>query len=240
MIGCLVGILVTTKAQSRGGLIVLPAVLLTWLLATFYQKLKDNKLDEFRKSSVIALAGLLALMVLGLINDTIQNRILHTHYEIQTWIKDPSIYTSAGARLSMWVVSLQLINENWFGYGEINIKAILQSHPLTFGIHAHGVRDLIFAGPHSDILSKGLSLGLLGVLSYLATILIPLYICWKALNHQDKDRRDAALMGTLYIVGVFVTGLFNEMLSLKYLCSFYGLMIISILSIILGKTNEQR
>jgi O-antigen ligase len=163
--------------------------------------------------------------ILVSMNHVIHNRLLHTIYEITTWLRDPMIYTSAGSRLSMWVASVELITENWIGYGEILIKDIAANHPLSFGIHKNGVADLIQAGPHSDILSKGLSLGILGIFSYLAMIFLPFFTFFSKITASNHNIRKAAQMGCIYISGVFIAGLFNETLSLKYLCSFYGLMI---------------
>jgi O-antigen ligase len=125
----------------------------------------------------------------------------------------------------MWVASTQLITENLMGYGEISLKEIATQHPLNFGIHQYGVKDLINAGPHSDILSKGLSLGIFGIFSYLFLILLPFFTFFKKITSSSYRIRNAAQIGCIYIAGVFVAGLFNETLSLKYLCSFYGLMI---------------
>jgi hypothetical protein len=46
-------------------------------------------------------------------------------------------------------------------------------------------------------------------------------------------------MGMYYITGVFIAGLSNEQLSLKYLCTFYGLMTASLLAQVLqASINE--
>ena len=90
------------------------------------------------------------------------------------------------------------------------------------------IHDLIASGPHSDILSKTLSNGLLGLIAYASTLGLPLMIFIRHLRNCHHDAQLAAQIGVYYIVGVFVCGLTNEMLSLKYLCSFYGLMIMSL------------
>ncbi len=158
-------------------------------------------------------------------NQIVNSRITQTIYEVKTWFKDPLIYTSAGSRMSMWVASLELIAENWLGYGEISIKEIAMNHSVYPGRHQHGVKDLINAGPHSDLLSKGLSLGLPGIAAYLATVFVPFFLFFKNINSPSGKTQKAARIGLIYITGLFVTGFFNESLSLKYLCSFYGLMI---------------
>jgi hypothetical protein len=44
-------------------------------------------------------------------------------------------------------------------------------------------------------------------------------------------------MGMYYITGVFIAGLSNEQLSLKYLCTFYGLMTATLLAQVLQASS---
>ncbi len=226
LIGMLCGIYISIKAESRGGWATLPAMIACWLVI----QIKEKSAFHLHRSQLIMNLIVLCSLIIGFValialNNHIYNRISHTLYEITTWLRDPTIYTSAGSRLSMWVAATHLIIENWIGYGELVIKEIAAQHPLNFGMHQHGVKDLIHAGPHSDLLSKGLSLGILGIISYLAIILLPFFTFFSKITASNYQIRKAAQMGCIYISGVFVAGLFNETLSLKYLCSFYGLMI---------------
>jgi hypothetical protein len=70
-------------------------------------------------------------------------------------------------------------------------------------------------------------------MAYLATIFIPFMFFLKNITFLQTTDRKAVLIGLIYITGVFVSGLFNETLSLKYLCSFYGLMIACLTSQVL-------
>jgi O-antigen ligase len=92
---------------------------------------------------------------------------------------------------------------------------------------------MIAGGPHSDILSKGLSLGLMGITAYLLTTLCPAVLFLSKIKDNNPSTRDAANLGLIYITGALVVGMFNETLSLKYLCSFYGLMIACLASQVL-------
>jgi O-antigen ligase len=226
LIGIICGLYVSIQAESRGGWVTIPAMITSWLAI----QSKEKSFFDLKKIHSNLIFLILFLLIAGVVtlvstNNAIHNRILFTVYEITNWLRDPTIHTSTGSRLSMWVVSAQLISENWMGYGEIAIKEIAAQHPLNFSIHQNGMKDLINAGPHSDILSKGLSLGIFGILSYLAIIFLPLFIFFSKITDSNYRIRKAAKMGSIYITGVFISGLFNETLSLKYLCSFYGLMI---------------
>ena len=237
ILGFLAGLYISIKTESRGGWISVPVMLATW----FIIQIKQDQFfsDKKKRIEIIGLCLLLTLgfIALGLFSQTIKHRVLITIIEIQTWVRDPTVYTSAGSRLSMWVASFQLITENWLGYGEITLKEILVHHTIYAGIHHHGAKDLIYAGPHSDLLSKGLSLGMLGILSYLSSILIPALLFLRHINKGASSVRLCAQIGLMYVCAVLTVGLFNETLSLKYLCSFYGLILACLASEVLMKNS---
>lgn len=236
LVGAICGFYISIKAESRGGWMVIPVMTFSWLIIQITQPDKPNKNHSFRiVTSLLAL--IISVATIATFVDSVNARLVHTSFEISTWFKDPTIYTSAGARMSMWVVSLELISENLWGYGEITIKELLSNHPLYTGIHHHGATDMIAAGPHSDLLSKGLSLGIPGILAYSLTILAPAILFASKIKNSSIETRDAASMGLVYLTGVFVAGLFNETLSLKYLCSFYGLMIACLAAQVLYQPN---
>lgn len=233
MIGAACGFYISIKAESRGGWIAIPFMTICWFIT---QTIQANK-NELNKIISVLLILTLGITITAIYVDSVNARLAHTLFEISAWFKDPTIYTSAGSRMSMWVASLQLISENPMGYGEIAIKDLLSNHPLFTSIHAHGVKDMITAGPHSDILSKGLSLGLMGIAAYLLTIACPIALFASKIKDDNPNIRDAANLGLIYVTGVLVAGMFNEALSLKYLCSFYGLMIACLAAQVLHQPN---
>lgn len=225
ILGAICGVYISIKSESRGAWVSIPFMSICWIII----QMKQPNFWENKKQALRIIAAFL-LLIFGVITisnfiDPVRYRLLHTIYEITMWFKDPTIYTSAGARMSMWAASIQLIGENLLGYGEIGIKDILKNHPLYQSIHLHGMKDMVTAGPHSDILSKGLSLGIFGLISYALTIFVPAIIFWSKIRSQEPMVKKSAYIGLIYLSGVFTVGLFNETLSLKYLCSFYGLLI---------------
>jgi O-antigen ligase len=241
LVGSFCGLFIMIQAQSRGGWLTFMMMLITWQSLQIIYPVDRFQKKSIKKILISVIAFILIILFLIILNPSIQDRIAHTLFEITAWFNDPLIYTSAGSRMSMWIASIQLIGENWLGYGEVAIKETAINHPLYTGIHQHGVKDLINSGPHSDILSKGLSLGLPGIMAYLATIFIPFMFFLKNIASPQATNRKAVLIGLVYTTGVFVSGLFNETLSLKYLCSFYGLMIACLVSqVLFEKSNNKQ
>jgi len=66
---------------------------------------------------------------------------------------------------------------------------------------------------------------------------VPFYFFYAHRNSLLVDKKRAAHMGIYYIAGVFITGLSNEQLSLKYLCTFYGLMTATLLAQLLQASS---
>jgi len=137
--------------------------------------------------------------------------------------------------LSIWLFTFQFAAESLlFGYGEEkNMIMIIQNSPLNIAENEITINTMAMTGPHSDILSKLLSSGIIGLTAYLTLIFVPFYFFWKHCNSVLKDKKRATRIGIYYIVGIFIAGLSNEQLSLKYLCTFYGLMIATLLAQVL-------
>jgi O-antigen ligase len=240
ILGFIAGLYISIKTMSRGGWAVIPFMLVCWLFIEIFLIRKSGRKTQMYLISSIPFLLVVVAIVLFFTNEIFNSRINQTIYEVKTWLMDPLIRTSAGARMSMWVASFELITENWFGYGEIAIKEIAANHQLHSGLHQHGVIDLISAGPHSDILSKGLSLGLPGIVAYLVTIFTPFFLFFKNIDSPSSKTQNAARIGLIYITGLFIAGLFNEALSLKYLCSFYGLIIACLVAQVLRDNSSKR
>ncbi|AKD24592.1 Lipid A core - O-antigen ligase-related enzyme [Polynucleobacter duraquae] len=168
------------------------------------------------------------------------DRSIAGYHEVRNWINGVELDTSIGSRLSIWKFSLQFANESvLFGYGEEkNMLQFLQNSALNIPENKTAINILALAGPHSDILSKLLSTGIFGLVAYLGLLLLPLIIFYRHRNDIDLDKKMASRVGLYYIVGVFIAGFSNEQLSLKYLCTFYGLMIVTLMAQVLHKSSS--
>jgi O-antigen ligase len=113
----------------------------------------------------------------------------------------------------------------------------LQNSPLNIAANETAINTMALTGPHSDILSKLLSAGIIGLVAYFSLLLIPSMIFWQHRYALNADIQMASRIGLYYICGVFIAGLTNEQLSLKYLCTFYGLMVATLLAQVLYKSS---
>jgi O-antigen ligase len=245
LVGGSAGLYLSIGSQSRGAWLVTPFMFLLLLIFQFGDIAVAGK-DEKRKmllqsiGYVVAILGITAFSFY--FSDKLSTRIINGYFEVRNWFTGADLEGSAGIRLSMWKFGIQFANESLlFGYGEENnMLQSLQNSALNITENKLAIGTMAFTGPHSDILSKLLSAGLFGLGAYLSLLLVPFFIFWKYRNALDLNVKQAARIGLFYITGIFIAGLSNEQLSLKYLCTFYGLMIAVLSAQVLHKPSVER
>lgn len=238
LFACVAGLYISIRSGSRGGWLSGPFIFLLWIVLRF-DDIAGLNLDKKARRyleliAIIALIIILSITAFYLI-EPLSTRISHGYLEIKNWITGADLNGSAGIRLSMWKIALQLAGDHfWFGYGEIGMADLLRGSYLDTPENKVAVHDISVAGPHNDIFSKLLSLGFIGLLAYFTLLLVPFVIFWKNRRSMNLAKRYASRIGLFYITGVLICGLANEQLSLKYLCSFYTLMIATMLAQVLN------
>jgi len=242
VLGGLLGLYVSVGSGSRGAWLTAPFILLLVLFLKF-EDIAHASQSQKQKMWLQTIAVCICIFFVFLMgfyfSEKLFTRIVSGYFEILNWFSGANLDTSAGTRLSMWKFSFQFANESlFFGYGEEkNMMQVLQNSPLNIAANETAINTMALTGPHSDILSKLLSAGLFGLCAYLSLLLVPFSIFWKYRNAQVFNVKQAARIGLFYITGVFIAGLSNEQLSLKYLCTFYGLMTATLLAQVLYKPS---
>ena len=245
VLGGLLGLYVSIGSGSRGGWLTALFILLLILLLRLGD-ISHAGQSEKQKMWLQTIAVCISIFFVSLVgfyfSEKLSTRIISSYFEIYNWFSGANLDTSAGTRLSMWKFGFQFANESlFFGYGEEkNMMQVLKDSPLSIVANETAINTMAITGPHSDILSKLLSAGLFGLGAYLSLLLVPFFIFWKQRNVQDFNVKQAARIGLFYITGVLIAGLSNEQLSLKYLCTFYGLMIAVLLAQVLHKPSAGR
>jgi len=242
VLGGLLGLYVSVGSGSRGGWLTAPFILLLILFLRFGDIAhagQSQKQKMWLRTIAICIFIFFVFLMGFYFSEKLSSRIISGYFEIHNWFSGANLDTSAGIRLSMWKFGFQFANESLlFGYGEEkNMMQVLQNSPLNIAANQVAINTMAVTGPHSDILSKLLSAGLFGLGAYLSLLFVPFSIFWKYRNAQDFNVKQAARIGLFYITGIFIAGLSNEQLSLKYLCTFYGLMIATLLAQVLYKPS---
>ncbi len=242
LIGFIAGFTIMFHAQSRGGWLAF-LVLLTLTMFIIFRQIRliissPSKIDLL---FFILLAIFFAYFIYQNHTDLF-SRLAPITNEIILWKANGENLedTSVGARLGMWEISFLIIQESFlFGFGERNLSNELKMMSIQIPNYLTGpLAILLGTGPHSDMLAKLLANGLIGLFAYFCTIGIPFYFFMKYFRSNCKKTMIASQLGLLYLTGVFICGLFNETLSLKYLCSFYALVVATLLAIVLHPNNS--
>jgi O-antigen ligase len=242
VLGGLLALYISVGSGSRGGWLTAPFILLVILflrLGDIAHANQSQKQKMWLQTIVVCISIFIVFSMGFYFSEKLSTRIISGYFEILNWFTGANLDTSAGTRLSMWKFSFQFANESLlFGYGEEkNMMQVLQNSPLNIAANETAINTMALTGPHSDILSKLLSAGLFGLGAYLSLLLVPFSIFWKCRNALDLNVKQSARIGLFYITGIFIAGLSNEQLSLKYLCTFYGLMVAALLAQVLSKSS---
>jgi O-antigen ligase len=238
LMGGVAGIYVSIYSGSRGAWLAGPFIFLLFLLirfGDFWRAQGDERFNIALQTSLIIIASIVLFFLAFYFSDAVSSRVISGYHEIRNWFTGENLDSSAGTRLSIWKFSFQFASESLlFGYGEEkNMMQLLSNSPLNIPANEIAINTMALTGPHSDILSKLLSSGLFGLFAYLCLLFVPFYFFYAHRNSLLADKKRAARMGMYYITGVFIAGLSNEQLSLKYLCTFYGLMTATLLAQVL-------
>jgi len=242
VLGGLLGLYVSVGAGSRGGWLTAPFILLLIAFLRFEDIVHASQSQKRQMwlQTITFCTFIFFVCLMGFyFAEKLSIGIISGYFEIHDWFSGANSNTSAGTRLSMWKLGFQFAIESLlFGYGEEkNMLVVLINSPLNIAANEIAINTMAATGPHSDIMSKLLSAGLFGLVAYLSLLFVPFSIFWKHRNTQDFNVKQAARIGLFYITGIFIAGLSNEQLSLKYLCTFYGLMIATLLAQVLYKPS---
>lgn len=240
LIGSATGIYLSIHAGSRGGWLALPFILIAWSFIQAKELLTFN-LNNLLKLILVICIGATALILIFIALSKlpmIATRIDAGYADIMNLLNG-NFNTSIGTRIAMWIISFKYLMPiaGLSGLGEADVKNLLTTLPIDPIQFREAIYHLSNTGPHSDFLAKLLSMGYIGGLAYVLTVLTPLLVFMKSIFNTNLQQRNASRIGLYYVIGIIVCGLSNEMLSLKYLCSFYGLMIACLMAEVL-KNNS--
>lgn len=228
LIGSATGIYLSIHAGSRGGWLALPFIFFAWSIIRFKERFTCNINNTFKLILMIFLGTTaLTLTFIALVKLPMIATRIDSGYSDVINLLHGEFNTSIGTRIAIWIISFKYLaaNAGLSGLGETDIKNLLTTLPIDPIQFREAIYHLSNTGPHSDFLAKVLSMGYIGGLAYILTAFIPLLIFIKNTFNANYQQRSASRIGLYYLIGIIICGLSNEMLSLKYLCSFYGLMI---------------
>ena len=219
IIGLAIGFYIAIQSQSRSAWTAAFGL----LVALSFMKLhKKHPLVPW----VMVALGILAMVSAYFLIPSAQMRIDAAIKEVIEYSQGGALNTSTGIRISMMRIGIHLIMESPLAGFKDGVMPALNSIPSIQPFYSEELQFVTTeAGVHTEILAQGVRSGIFGLISSTALFVVPGFLFWKRLNHQNSQIRAAALLGFLLALGLFIAALTIQVYNLKYTSSFYALMI---------------
>ena len=230
--GLLMGLTLVIGSGTRGSWLAMPVIIFIWLLCN-YRSIRSYLPWLFILVATAAFFGSSSL------SEYIDSRFTGAYSEISNWINQSDTDTSAGLRLSMWQIGWQLFMQNsFFGYGNKGYTFILNEFWFAPNTSYAAKEMLSCCGAHNELLANTLRSGITGLLSALLLFVTPFIIFIRHIKHTNINIATPAQLGLAYITCVAVCSISIEVFNLKYLSSFYGLIITGLIAQIIHEKNR--
>jgi O-antigen ligase len=228
------GLWLILGAGSRGGMMAYCVVLLGWLVSV--RPRFDPKVVAI---STVAAAAILSVNLA--VNRAPVALFASAPVEVHKWLTRTDPDTSSGQRLSMWLMSVELIARRPFaGYGDRGLAA--QVHDPVIVAMATPLARSTFAnnGPHNEVLAAALRSGVHGGIAVLVLFLVPAAAFWRRRNDPDPDVAMACRLGLGLLLAMAAGSITIEVFTLKYAASGFGLLLAALAAQALRVTDPAR
>jgi O-antigen ligase len=227
--GVLAGLYLEINSQTRGAWISEPAMLALWVIIYWQTKSKKGLLASM-------LITVLAILGFYFFVDFFQIRVNSIYYEISSWINKTHTDSSTGLRLSFWQMSWILFKQSpLYGYGDLGYQSQLLAPQFRSLFSEQSITLMGRVGPHNEYLANMVRSGVFGFIAVSLQFFVPGLIFIRGLKSPILDVKSVSAMGLSFVMGMMITSLSLEVLTLKYTNSFYGLMIAALCASVLWK-----
>ncbi len=228
------GAYLSILSQSRAGWLAGLVLLMTYLV------IHRQELG-YKKILLLFLSAVIAAVALYTLSPSIHGRVDAAILEVNNWMSGTQKESSSGYRLTMWKMSLYLLAQApWTGYGDHQLSPYLSDPYILSFADAESIKTIQCCGPHNEIMAHSLRSGVWGLFAILATYLLPIFF-YLRIRHQSNNRvRSLAHVGLSFSLGLLICAFLSEMLSLKFIYSYYSLIQAGIIGTILWNIHEQK
>ena len=168
--------------------------------------------------------------------DFFHARVNSIYYEISSWLNKTNTETSAGFRFSFWQMSWVLFKQNPFcGYGDLGYQSQLLMPQIQSAFSQEAISLMGSVGPHNEYLANMVRSGIFGFIAVSLQFFVPGVVFIRGLKSSIHGVKSASAMGLCLVMGMMITSMSQEVLTLKYTNSFYGLMIAALCASVLWK-----
>lgn len=213
------GVLIALRTGSRTGWLVMPVAALLWI----------TRSPARRQPRALALgaAGVVAACVIAYLASTIiQERVGDAVEDVRLYFSGERTDTSLGIRFSLFRIAWEAFSLKpliGWGYGQLPPPQALPGveHLWTPAVHGYYVS----AGVHNEWLQNMVYGGVLGLVSRLLLLGVPLVLFGRAAWHHRGHARLAGYLGLVLVTGYAAASMSSEVFNMVYLSAFYGLLV---------------
>ena len=213
------GFYLSLRSGSRTGWAAVPIVVGAWLYLNWGR-------GHPGRSLVVLLSACAAPLLAYLVVPTVQLRFDQAWREVvdYTWT-GVAPYTSVGLRITFLRIAAETFAvHSWTGMGDTSHLPMGVLPTFRFA-SPEALEGAFHAAFHNQVVSNGVRYGVGGLVSTLALLLVPLTLCVRQLRRAAGVARESARMGFAYSVCMVVSSLSTEVVDLKFLASFYTVMV---------------
>jgi O-antigen ligase len=176
-----------------------------------------------------------ALAVAYVGSSSLQARVEVTITDVGQWFRGEALDGAVGQRLSIVRAGLILASEApWLGRTDQQLHDEVLQRMAELKLTEASSQVWAAAGTHNHLLEKMLTNGVVGLLAALALLVVPLVFFLSRISSFDTLTRDAAALGIVICVSYFLYG-FGNILTLKYVNSFYAAWVVMLIALVLRK-----
>lgn len=210
-------LLVALRTHSRTGLAIVPV--LTALLAWRAAREKHASMA----APLLVLSGLFVaayVLVPGM-----HDRVAMVVHEVRDYLNGGNRDTSIGVRLSLFRSNFILFCERpLLGWG-YTVQPEILSVPAIRELYTPMFGQYWALGGHNEYLQSMMRMGIVGLLSRLLLLLVPLVLFARAACAGEPDRRRNGFLGLCVVIGYITCGMTQEVLNLTSSSSLYALLV---------------
>lgn len=198
------GLVASFLSGTRSGWVAIPLIISVILFAY-----RDRVLVKKWLIPLIFVAvGLLVAVMVSV--DVVRERTIIAVQQVEQYFEGGVNYTSVGLRLDMYKAGLAAFSENpLIGIGPSGMESKVDAMARAGEIHQNVAH---FRHLHNQYIDNMARYGLVGLLSYLALLLVPFFLFLSKARHGLPSVRAIGLAGALFVVLHGVVNLTQSML----------------------------
>jgi len=219
-----IGIYLSIMSGSRTGWLAIPAVIVILWLDRF-----KNPIHKINIRYTFIFISLVTVFLLSafILSPTSKDRLKLAFQEFSeySW-NGVAPETSVGLRITFIRIATDLfVKYPTTGVGDTARQSFELPKNISSYASPNSLNMAFHSGFHNQIITNAIRYGILGGVAAIALFIVPLFI----FTHQYKVGTDInrynSLIGIIFIVCFFVSSLSTEVFDLKYMASFYAVMI---------------